>query len=63
MKLLYMSETTHRRIRALALRDRRPMATYIDILMESEMAKVSPKKRNDLYAELDEPRVVPGGKP
>lgn len=58
MKLIYVKEATHKRIKALALRDNRSMVAWLDILLEAEMSKINPAERNELYARLDEPGTI-----
>ena len=63
MKLIYINEKTHRRIKALALHQKRTMQAFLEVVFEAEIRKISPKKRNELYEQLDTPKLVPGGKP
>lgn len=63
VKILYVNEKTHRRIKALAVHDRRTVGQYLEIASEQEMRRFTAKQRNEMYARLDEPRIVPGGNP
>lgn len=63
MKVLYVSEQTHRRMKALAIHERRTIGQYLDILAEQQMRQYSNKQRNEMYARVDEPQIVHGGRP
>lgn len=63
MQLLYVNEVTHKRIKALAIHERRTIGAYLDVMAEQQMRQFSAKQRNEMYARLDDPRIIGGGRP
>lgn len=63
MRVLYVNAQTHRRIKALAVHDKRNIGQFIDAHFEKMMRQYTSKQRNEMYARVDEPSVIAGGKP